>query len=82
MKTYTPRPEDLKRVRNDFTFHPPIMGSDQGDRYTRIREMGRLMAEELLTLCPTSRELSVALTNLDQTVFWANAAIARNETAP
>lgn len=79
LKTYEPRPEDLARVRNDFVFHPPIIGSDQSERYERIREMGRLMAEELLTLCPPSRELSVALTNLDQVVFWANASIARNE---
>lgn len=30
-------------------------------------------------LTPKSREQSTALTNLDQVVFWANAAIARNE---
>lgn len=28
---------------------------------------------------PTSREQSLALTNLEQAIFWANAAIARNE---
>ncbi len=76
---YTPRSEDVARIQNDFTFHPPISGSDQTERYERIREMGRLMAMELLATCPPSRELSVALTNLDQTVFWSNAAIARNE---
>jgi hypothetical protein len=79
LKTYTPTSEALARVRNDFVFHSPIGDLGQAERYERIREMGRIMAEELLRFCPQSRELSVALTNLDQVVFWANAAIARNE---
>jgi hypothetical protein len=29
-------------------------------------------------LCPESREKSLAITNLEQAVMWANAAIARN----
>jgi hypothetical protein len=33
----------------------------------------------LLELCPESRELALASTNLEQCVMWANAAIARNE---
>jgi hypothetical protein len=28
--------------------------------------------------CPDSREKSLAMTNLEQAVMWANAAIARN----
>jgi hypothetical protein len=79
MKTYTPRPEDLARVRNDFVFHTPIADLKQTEKYERIRAQGLKVAELLLTLCPSSRELSVALTNLNQVVFWANAAIARNE---
>ena len=31
---------------------------------------------------PQSREQSLALTNVEQAIFWANAAIARNEGAP
>ena len=33
----------------------------------------------MIASCPDSRELSLALTNLEQAVFWANASIARNE---
>ena len=33
----------------------------------------------LVDECPDSRELSVALTKLEEAVMWANAAIARNE---
>ena len=66
----------LKR-HNCFTYHPPK--GDQAERYTRIRNQAGALAETLNTLCPQSRELSLAMTNLEQAVFWANAAIARNE---
>ena len=36
------------------------------------------MAERLETLCPDSRELALAITKLEEVVFWANAAIARH----
>ncbi|WP_420909120.1 DUF7681 family protein [Lysinibacillus fusiformis] len=29
-------------------------------------------------LCPNSREKSVAMTNLETAMFWANDSIARN----
>lgn len=60
-----------------FTYHSPK--EDQSARYDLIRVRARLYAEFLLETCPESRELSLALTNLEQVVFWANAAIARNE---
>lgn len=78
---YTPQPNDLARIANDFTFHSPIPERNQAERYETIRGMAKELAHRLLTLCPPSRELSVALTNLDQVVFWANASIARNEKA-
>ncbi|MGP3782344.1 Acb2/Tad1 domain-containing protein [Paenibacillus sp. 1A_MP2] len=37
------------------------------------------MAELIDEQTPKSREQSLAMTNLEQAVFWANAAIARNE---
>jgi hypothetical protein len=79
LKTYTPAPEVVARINNDFVFHPPVEGSDQVQRYEHIRELCRQLAMELAKLCPPSRELSVALTSLDQAMFWGNAAIARNE---
>lgn len=33
-------------------------------------------------LCLPSRELSVAMTNLETAIFWANAAKARNDLMP
>lgn len=66
-----------QEVANRFTYHPPK--GDQAERYGKMRALALEMALELSERCPESRELSVAPTKLDEVVFWANAAIARNE---
>ena len=60
-----------------FTYHPPF--GDQSHRYEEIRKLGFSFATFLVDDCPPSRELSLALTKLEEAVMWANAAIARNE---
>jgi len=72
-----PRPEDKKKIENNFSYHTPK--NDQPKRYEEIRAKAKELAEMLLVNCPPSRELSVALTELETAVMWANAAIARNE---
>lgn len=71
---------DIKeRIDNDFVFHAPH--GDQAERYGQMREEARQLAHFIVDTTPGSREQSVALTKLDEVVFWANAAIARNEVA-
>ena len=65
---------DLKNV---FTYHAPLSG--QPERYVALRESARAFAELIVESTPASREQSVALTNVQQAVMWANAAIAINE---
>lgn len=60
-----------------FRYFPPKDG--QVRKYQTIRDNARNLAEIIATNTPASREQSLALTNLEQAVFWANAAIARNE---
>jgi len=60
-----------------FTYHAPK--GTQPERYIKIRATAKELAELLERLCPASRERSLALTNLEQAVMWANASIARNE---
>jgi hypothetical protein len=74
---YTPDPKLTDRIENDFTYHMPL--PSQPDRYVDIRDAARLFAHMLTEKCPPSRELSLALTNLEVVVFYANASIARNE---
>ena len=65
------------QVEHNFTYHAPKAG--QPEKYTKMRESAKHLAHLILELTPESREQSLALTNLEQAVFWANAAIARNE---
>jgi hypothetical protein len=64
-------------IENNFKYHAP-----KGTQHYRY-EMLRAKAKELATLinesCPDSREKSLAFTNLEQSIMWANASIARNE---
>lgn len=60
-----------------FTYHAPKPG--QPERYTELRDTAKLFAEKIVALTPASREQSLALTALEEAVFWANASIARNE---
>lgn len=64
-------------IARNFTYHPPK--GDQVIRYEMIRDRGRGLAEFIDEKCPDSPEKSLALTNLEQAIMWANAAIARNE---
>lgn len=70
----------LEELDNNFTYHAPF--GDQPQRYEAIRAEAKKLAAFIVANTPPSREQSVALTNLEQSVFWANAAIARNEKAP
>ena len=66
-----------ERIENDFTYHAPKPG--QQERYTRIREAAKQLALLIVKETPASREQSLALTNLEQAIMFANASIARNE---
>lgn len=71
------QPDIRERIENDFTYHAPKPG--QPERYTKLREAAKQFALLIVEETPYSREQSLALTNLEQSVFFANAAIARNE---
>ncbi|MGW6603337.1 Acb2/Tad1 domain-containing protein [Streptomyces sp. NPDC055036] len=60
-----------------FTYHPPQPG--QADRYEQIRAGGLALAQLLAELCPSSPELSRAITHIDEAVMNANAAVARHD---
>lgn len=64
-------------LENRFTYHKPI--GDQQERYQKLRFNAKVLAFDISKNCPPSFETSLALTHLEQAIFWANAAIARNE---
>lgn len=69
--------QEIEVIDNNFTYHAPK--GDQADRYGMIRGNAKLLAFLITDKCPASRERILAITKLEEAVFWANAAIARNE---
>ena len=74
---YSPTTQQLEQNDKAFRYHPPK--ENQPERYERLRAMAGQLAHAYVTNCPPSRELSLALTKLEEAVMWANASIARNE---
>lgn len=67
---------DRKVIDNNFTYHPPK--GDQPELYIRLRDEAKALAYSINSICPESREKSLALTKLEESIMWANASIARN----
>jgi hypothetical protein len=68
-------PEDLAYLDRAFVFHP--LAGDQLQRSMAIRLDARRLATTILTGCPPGPERQLALRNLEQAMFWANAGSAR-----
>lgn len=73
-------PDQEKDLDNRFTYHSPF--GDLQERYARIRGKLLDMAKDIVRVTPKGREQSLALTHLEEAMFWANAAIARNTKRP
>lgn len=68
--------EQKNQVVNRFESRD--VGSTGVEKMEMIRERAVELAAAITLLSPPSREQSLALTNLEQTVFWANAGISRS----
>ncbi len=66
-----------EEIDRRFSYHAPK--GDQAARYENLRSYGRELAVHINTLCPDSREKSLAITALEEAIMWANASIARRE---
>lgn len=60
---------------NRFSFHP----ADERKReiHDRIRDLHLQTALVMSEIVPPGRELSSCLTRLEESMFWANAGVAR-----
>jgi len=61
---------------NNFAYHAPT--GNKAQSHELVRNKCQFLAQTLDSLCPPSRELSLAKTKLEEAMMWANAAIARN----
>lgn len=67
--------EDLEELENRFTYHKPDV--KQTEQYQILRSTAKALAALIMDTTPDSREKALAITKLEEAVFWANAAIAR-----
>lgn len=62
-------------IENNFSYHN--LKDRQPEKYTTLREKAKELAYLIEELTPNSREKSLAMTKLEESVMWANASIAR-----
>lgn len=67
-------PEDIE---HRFAFHAATT-QEKRDEHTSVRQRCRQLADSLNEALPDGREKAVVMTKLEEVMFWANAAIARN----
>lgn len=68
--------KQIDALNNIFTYHAPKDG--QPEKYVKLRDTAKELAFLICELTPVSREQSLALTKLEESIFFANAAIARH----
>lgn len=64
------------QVEHNFTYHAPK--PEQQPKYERLRELAKELGLAIVDLTPESREQSLAITDLENCIMHANAAIARH----
>ena len=67
---------DPADIEHRFAFHPAT-SEEKRDEHTSARQACRRLADELNAKLPPGREKAVAMTKLEEVMFWSNAAIAR-----
>lgn len=64
-------------LNSRFDHHPPKAKSTVED-HQAVRNDLKMVAVSLDALLPEGREKALALTKLEEAMFWANASIARH----
>jgi hypothetical protein len=68
-------PDDLA---HRFNFHPATT-DEKRDAHATVRAACHGLAELVDQLCPAGREQALAVTKIEEAMFWANAALARQQ---
>lgn len=65
-------------LTNRFAYHPPKTDAAAG-LFGEVRQTLLETAQFVEGVTPLCREQALALTHLEEAMFWTNAAIARNQ---
>lgn len=68
-------PDSTADIDHRFNFHPADVA--RSAQHSKTRAACAELAHQLDRELPAGREKALALTQLEQAMFWANAAIAR-----
>lgn len=68
----------MSDLTNRFRFH--AANEQKAGKHQLVRLKCYELSAELNDLLPEGREKSLAITKLEEVMFWANAAIARTRT--
>jgi hypothetical protein len=69
---------DPKDVEHRFAFHAATT-DEKRDAHTSVRQACRRLADFINESVPDGREKSLAITHLEEVMFWGNAALARQK---
>lgn len=75
--TTAPAQERAAHIDKPFAYHKP--SSDGLDKITRLRAVFSTVKAAIEANCPTSRERSVAITELETAAMWAIKAVVFND---
>lgn len=67
-----------EEISNRFDYHPPST-PEVGAMHAEARAACEQLARHVLATTIPCREQSTALTKIEETMFWLNAAIARHQ---
>ena len=70
---------DSRDIVNRFAFHPATTEEKRND-HASVRRHCQDLAEFLNEKLPDGREKTLAITHIEEAMFWGNAALARPAT--
>lgn len=66
---------DIDTLKHNYKYHPPT--PEKQEIFVEFRALAYSLAEYINTHVPEGREKALALTKLEEVVFWGNAGVAR-----
>jgi hypothetical protein len=70
--------ELVRRVEHDFTLHPPE-SDEVAEVMDTIREAYKTLAVQMARMLPSGRDQALCITELENSLMRAIAAVARNQ---
>lgn len=72
---------DLRDVEEAFEHSPPRT-PDEIQQHVEVRNECKVLAVQLYVMLPECPERTLAIRHVEQAMFYANAALARNRVSP